>query len=76
MEPAYPFYSRIRGIGVVDVYHSHPACQIARSIAPGFRRPGNPLGWPECMCCQSHWVARPRPLSPPAAAEPTPPEVL
>lgn len=69
MDPAYPFYSRTRGIGVVDAYHSHPACQIARSIAPNLRRAGNPLGWPECTCCQLHWAARTRPLPPPAAAK-------
>ena len=56
----YPFYSPNRGIGVVDVYHSHPACQVAQSIAPEFRFGGNPHHWPECACCALHQAPRVR----------------
>ena len=58
MYSAYLFYSRNRGIGTSDVYHSHPACQVARSIAPGFRFAGNPYHWPECPCCLVHRTSR------------------
>lgn len=51
MYHSYPFYSRVRGTGVVDAYHSHPACPIAQSIAPCYRFAGNPHQWPECTFC-------------------------
>ena len=51
------FYSLVRGLGVVDAYHTHPACQIADSIPLTARRAGAPLGWPECRFCQVHWQA-------------------
>lgn len=44
----YPFPSWVRGVGVADVYHSHPACQIGQSIAATYRFLGNPYHWPEC----------------------------
>jgi hypothetical protein len=50
----YPFYSLFRGIGVLDAYHSHPACQIGQSVALVHRLPGNPLHWPECRYCRLH----------------------
>lgn len=53
----YPFYSRVRGIGAVDAYHTHPACQIAKSIESGYRLSGVPYGWMECTCCVAHWEA-------------------
>ncbi|MDF7814906.1 hypothetical protein [Hymenobacter sp. YC55] len=58
MYTGYPFHSRHRGIGISDVYHSHPACQVASSIALEYRLPGNPLGWPECSYCAVHFAPR------------------
>lgn len=55
----YPFHSHNQGIGVADVYHSHPACQIAHSIPLCFRLPGNPHEWPECACCAVHFNRKP-----------------
>lgn len=54
MDPSYPFYSPSLGIGVVPAYHTHPACQIARSIPLNERQPGRPAGWPECIFCALH----------------------
>lgn len=59
MYTGYPFYSLNRGIGVDDVYHSHPACQIAQSIPVTLRLAGNPLAWPECVCCAVHHASQP-----------------
>ncbi len=53
----YPFYSYQRGIGVVEAYHSHPACQIAQTIEARDRLSGQGPGWPECRFCVMH--ARP-----------------
>ncbi len=55
----YPFHSHQRGLGVVDAYHSHPACQIAQSIEARDRLSGQGPGWPECRYCAMHQDTRP-----------------
>jgi hypothetical protein len=50
-QTGYTFFAHIRGIGLEEVYHSHPDCPIARSIETRYRFAGNPLQWPECQYC-------------------------
>jgi hypothetical protein len=61
MDQTFPFYSTIRGIGAVDVYHTHPACQIARSITLADRIVGIGSRRPECALCVIHRAVASRP---------------
>lgn len=72
MEVGYPFYAIVRGIGRADVYHSHPECQVARSIAPCFRMLVIPAGRAECSFCAVHHAAQAltRTLEPPGGPAP------
>ena len=51
MKRELPFHSKVRGIGVVDVYHSNNDCPIARSIGEEYRLPGKGLNRPACVFC-------------------------
>lgn len=56
MRREYPFYAVVRGIGAVDAYHTHSACQIAQSIEACYRSSNIPEGCPVCTCCLTHWA--------------------
>ncbi len=68
----YPFYATVRGIGLEDVYHTHPACQVARSIESHYRVVGIPAGRAECPLCALHHAARPATRAPGRPEAPAP----
>ena len=51
MESLFPFYSGVPGAAQANVYHTHPRCRVAQSIAPSNRIPGTGEGRGECPFC-------------------------
>lgn len=48
---ALPFYSNQPDPAGASIYHSHPMCRVAQSIAPEFRIPGTGEGRQQCPFC-------------------------
>ena len=51
MESLFPFYTGTPGAAEASVYHTHPRCRVAQSIALPNRTPGTGEGRGECPFC-------------------------